>query len=131
MNRPAGPLSVARVTDAATDKHISITPEHPEPGTTVLRISGEVDMLTSPVLREALSDHLASGAQRLVLDLNDVPFMGTSGLAVLVEARAGALDKNIDLWLVCTKRATLRSLDVAGLRPLFQVADTVTQALAT
>jgi anti-sigma B factor antagonist len=123
------PLSVTDVTDPTTDKLISLSTEKTSTDTTVLRVGGEVDMVSSPLLRQRVTDEIDGGVRRLILDFNDVGFMGTSGLAVLVEARSGAMDANIELWLVCAKRVTLRSLDIAGLRPLFRVADTVTNAL--
>jgi anti-sigma B factor antagonist len=117
------------VTDSATDKQISLSTEKTNADTTVLRIAGEVDMVSSPFLRQTVIDEIGAGVRWLILDFNEVGFMGTSGLAVLVEARAEALDAGVELWLVCAKRATLRSLDIAGLRPLFRIADTVANAL--
>jgi anti-sigma B factor antagonist len=128
LNAFERPLSVANVTDP-TEGQLSVSTENPNAGTTVLRVRGEVDMVSSPSLRQSITDEIAGGVARLVLDFNDVGFMGTSGLAVLVEARAGALDTGVELWLACAKRVTLRSLDIAGLRPLFNVADTVADAL--
>ena len=52
-------------------------------GDAVLRVVGEVDASTSPMLHEACLD-LASISDRLVLDLSGVTFMDSSGLHVLI-----------------------------------------------
>jgi anti-sigma B factor antagonist len=118
---------VRLVTHASTDDPISIQLEQPTPGTTLLRVDGEVDMLTSPTLRRAISDQLAT--DRLIIDLDGVEFLGTSGLAALVEARAEALERQVELWLVCSTRHVLRPLEIAGLVKLFQITDSVSRAL--
>src|SRR4051812_49998581 len=58
----------------------------------VIVVGGEVDMLTSPHLRALVLDHLgeSAGVDLVVLDLDAGTFLGTSGLAVLIEGREGA-----------------------------------------
>jgi len=73
---------------------------------------------------------LGEARQRLIIDLEGVEFLGTSGLAALVEARAAAAERNTELWLVCSRRQVLRPLSIAGLIDLFQIADTLPEALA-
>src|SRR4051794_31844094 len=54
-----------------------------EPGTVVLRVHGELDISTADQLRLAVAPHLATGT-RLALDLSEVTFCDSPGLAVLV-----------------------------------------------
>src|SRR4051794_30012189 len=60
-----------------------------EDGRPVLRVEGEVDLLTTPVLVEALDGALA-GAVRVTVDLCEVVFMDSTGLRALLEARRRA-----------------------------------------
>ncbi|GHJ39856.1 STAS domain-containing protein [Streptomyces sp. TS71-3] len=53
----------------------------------VLRLSGEMDLVTSPVLREQVHRAVADGRHSLVLDLSDVLFCDSSGVGVLVATR--------------------------------------------
>lgn len=53
----------------------------------VLRVSGELDLITSPVLRQRVHDVVAEGHHSLVVDLSDVFFCDSSGVGVLVAAR--------------------------------------------
>ena len=87
-------------------------------------------MLTSPQLRSLALDALQPGTGALVLDMEGVTFLGTSGLAVLIELRDAARSTGADLRLVCTGRRVVRPLTIAGLAPLFNLYDTLEEALA-
>ncbi|MFF7448352.1 MULTISPECIES: STAS domain-containing protein [unclassified Streptomyces] len=56
-------------------------------GWTVLRVSGELDLVTSPVLRQRVHDVVADGRHGLVLDLSEVFFCDSSGVGVLIAVR--------------------------------------------
>jgi anti-sigma B factor antagonist len=126
---PSEPSSIRRGSDV--DDQITLTSSTPAPGRVVLEVGGEVDMLTSPQLRAAVLEKFETdGVQRVVLVLDAVTFLGTSGLAVLIEVREAAQTAEVDLRLVCTARRVLRPLTIAGLVPLFSVHETLEQALA-
>ena len=57
-----------------------------EDGTPVIRLVGEIDMMSAERIRPALDTALHCGAGRVVFDLADVSFMDSSGLALLVIA---------------------------------------------
>ena len=50
----------------------------------VLRVTGELDLMTSPVLRQHVHDVVADGHHSLVVDLSDVFFCDSSGVGVLL-----------------------------------------------
>ncbi|WP_461038364.1 STAS domain-containing protein [Streptomyces mayteni] len=54
---------------------------------TVLRVVGELDLATSPSVRQRVHDAVADGRRHLVLDLSEVLFCDSSGVGVLVAAR--------------------------------------------
>lgn len=99
---------------------------------TVIEVGGEVDMLTSSQLRATVLDQLgeSAGIELVVLDLDAVTFLGTSGLAVLIEVREAAHMSGVGLRLACTARRVLRPLTIAGLLSLFDIHDTQEAALA-
>src|SRR5947209_17958202 len=53
-------------------------------GTTILTVTGEVDLATAPVLDERIAAAEATGAERILVDLDQVSFMDSSGLQVLL-----------------------------------------------
>ena len=100
------------------------------PDARVVHVVGEIDTLTAPVLRAQLDEHLPI-VPLLVLDLSDVTFLGSAGLAVLVAAKDSADARGHTLRLVCGSRIVTRALEATGLLTLFDVADGVPQALGS
>jgi anti-sigma B factor antagonist len=100
------------------------------PDATVVHVVGEIDTLTAPVLRAQLDEHLPV-VPLLVLDLSDVTFLGSAGLAVLVAAKDAADARGNTLRLVCGSRIVTRALEATGLLTLFDVADGVPEALGS
>ncbi|OLT14618.1 anti-anti-sigma factor [Pseudonocardia sp. CNS-139] len=94
----------------------------------VMHVVGEIDTLTAPILRTRLEEQVAE-VPLLVLDLSEVSFLGSAGLAVLVAAKDEADRRRHTLRLVPGTRIVTRALEATGLLALFDVADGVPQAL--
>lgn len=56
-------------------------------GWTVLHVCGELDLVSSPMVRQHVHDVIAAGRHDLVLDLSGVHFCDSSGVGVLIAAR--------------------------------------------
>lgn len=97
-------------------------------GARVLHVVGEIDTLTAPLLRAQLDAQLAD-VQRLVLDLTEVTFLGSAGLAVLVAAKDDAEAREHRLFVVPGSRIVTRALQATGLLQIFDIADDVSEAL--
>jgi anti-sigma B factor antagonist len=96
----------------------------------VVRVSGELDLSTADVAEAELGQAVGSGAPAVIVDLDRVSFLGSTGLRVLLTARDRANDSGVDLRLVGDQRVVLRPLQVSGLMPAFQVHATVPDAIA-
>jgi anti-sigma B factor antagonist len=127
---PSDPSSIRRGSDV--DDQITLTTSTPAPGQVVLEVGGEVDMLTSPQLRSVVLEQFepSAGTELVVLGMDGVTFLGTSGLAVLIEVREAAHAAGVELRLACTARRVLRPLTIAGLVPLFDIHPSLDEALA-
>ena len=127
---PADPPTTRRGGDA--DDQITLVSRRPTPSQMVIEVGGEVDMLTSPQLRAVVLEQFepAAGTELVVLGMDGVTFLGTSGLAVLIEVREAAHAAGVELRLACTARRVLRPLTIAGLVPLFDIHPTLEEALA-
>jgi anti-sigma B factor antagonist len=55
-------------------------------GSCVVHVSGEVDLYAAPRLENELEGLIRSGAEHVLVDLSGVPFLDSSGLAVLLGA---------------------------------------------
>lgn len=81
---------------------------------TVLIVSGKIDVFRCRQLGSAIDDALRQTPLRLVIDLCDAEVVDATGLAVLVRARAFARRRGIQLKLVCDSPSTLKVLALAG-----------------
>lgn len=95
----------------------------------VVTVSGEVDVYTAPQLRSALEDRIADGRTALVIDLEDVGFIDSTGLGVLV-GRLKTVRK-VGGWLsvVCTSERILRLFAITGLDQVLPLHDSVESAV--
>jgi anti-sigma B factor antagonist len=110
-------------TEAPFDDVISLRTAISEAGVVTVTVVGEVDTFTAPVLRSSLDTQLEQQPRELVIDLSGVQFLGSAGLAVLVETQKASRAHNVDLRLIATTRAVTRPLEVTGLIDLFTIAD--------
>ncbi len=87
----------------------------------LVTIRGDVDVYTAPVLREHLDRLIATGHRHLVLDLEDVPFIDSTGLGVLVgRLKLTRLQKG-SMRVVCTVPRILRVFEITGLNQVLSV----------
>ncbi|MGH3428802.1 MAG: STAS domain-containing protein [Terriglobales bacterium] len=113
--------STSGIDAAAALPPIDITVDRVSAKQTLLSVSGEIDMLTTPRLREVLSGHLAEPGTELLLELENVSFLGSAGLQLLAETQQQAKDAGVDLSLICSTRQVLRPLSLTGLDHMFTV----------
>src|SRR5436305_9696721 len=99
-------------------------------GIEVIDVRGEIDIYTAPRLRELLTNLVSKGSYQLVVNLDKVGFLDSTGLGVLVGGlrRVRAHDGSLDL--VCTRERILRIFRVTGLTEVFGIYETVDQAIA-
>lgn len=97
-------------------------------GATVLAVIGEVDLATAPALENAIESTLAGKPGALVIDLSEVSFLASAGMAALVAAhqRAGATR----IAIVADGPATSRQLRMTNLDQVFALHSTLDQALS-
>jgi len=102
----------------------------------VLQVSGELDLVTSPVLRQHVHDAVAEGRHSLVLDLSEVLFCDSSGVGVLIAARRLIRSCRGSLRLILPAQGAVdgshvnRVLGALGVRRLFEVYPDVAAAVA-
>ncbi|MGH8998939.1 MAG: STAS domain-containing protein [Acidimicrobiia bacterium] len=98
-------------------------------GFAVLAVRGEVDVYTAPQLREQLITLSDGGRRQIVVDLEAVEFLDSTGLGVLVGGLKRVRSHDGDLTLVCTQRRILKVLEITGLTKVFGIHDSVDDAV--
>ena len=96
----------------------------------VVDVGGEIDIYTAPRLRELLIDLAGKTSYQLVVNLDKVGFLDSTGLGVLVGGlkRVRVHDGSLDL--VCTQERILKIFRITGLTKVFGIYQTVDQAIA-
>ncbi len=97
-------------------------------GALVLSLAGELDLYNAEEVRGALLDACAGEPKVLVVDLEEVTFIDSTALGVLIEARSRMADRS-GFRLAAPGLETRRALEVSGLDRHFLVHDTVAEAL--
>lgn len=98
-------------------------------GWDIISVEGEVDIRTAPQLREHISRILSEGSLHLLLDLDNVEFVDSTALSVMVGAHKQLARNGGGLVLVCTRESVLRVLAVTGLSRVFTVHDSIESVL--
>lgn len=100
------------MTDSTGRPAISIT----DGGRAVLvRPTGELDVVTGELLEDARRRASDDGARGIVVVLDGVDFLGSSGLSALVEARRRADHAGLGFALAGGSRSSTRVLEITGL----------------
>ncbi len=97
-------------------------------GAVVLTLAGELDLYNAEEVRGALLDACAGEPHVLVVDLEDVRFVDSTALGVLIEARSRMTDRG-GFRLAAPGLETRRALEVSGLDRHFLIHGTVAEAL--
>jgi anti-sigma B factor antagonist len=94
----------------------------------LMKVHGDVTMQNSGKLREELLKLLEPGVSKLVIDLADVSFMDSAGVATLVEALRIQREAGHRLVLVNPQPKVLSVFKISRLTDLFTVVDDLEQA---
>ena len=95
---------------------------------TVLSLSGDVDMKTSPKARKLILQ-LLEKKDHLLVDLSATTYIDSSGVATLVEGLQLAKNTNLQFGLTSVSDAALQVLHLARLDLVFAIYESVEEGL--
>ena len=98
-------------------------------GAALLTLRGEIDVYTAPRLRQAIIDLVDGGADRIVVDMEKVDFLDSTGLGVLVGGLKRVRMKDGSLSIVTTQDKILKIFDITGLSKVFPIFGSLDEAL--
>jgi len=108
-------------------EHVELNVESVD-GTLILRPHGEIDLGRSPSLRQQITEAMSREFDRLVIDLSEVPYMDSSGVATLVEAMQHSRRAGSKLVL-CGLQEKVRSIfEIARLDTVFTIVSDCEEA---
>lgn len=94
----------------------------------VIRPSGDLDVYTVGSLRDAIGDMIEEGSTKVVVDLDAVPFMDSSGLGALMGGVRRLREAGGDLAIACTREQHLKLFTITGFGEGVSIAPTVDEA---
>lgn len=90
-------------------------------GETRLTLRGKVTLFSTPELRETMLATVDGAAGRISVDLSEVAFIDSSGIAILVEAWKRAQDGAKPFVLIEPSLAVIRVLELSQLDQIFDI----------
>ncbi len=108
---------------------LSLETRH-EGGSTVIEVGGEIDVYTAPRLRDKITELVGEGHYHLVIDMEKVDFLDSTGLGVLVGGLKRVRTHEGSLELVCTQERLLKIFRITGLGKVFAIHGSQAEATA-
>jgi anti-sigma B factor antagonist len=107
-----------------------LTVIHPRAGLCEIEVRCELDMLTGPSLTQLLLQELGDECRGLIVDMSGCEFLGSSGLAALLEGKQQADSTSIPIVLAGMNRIATRALQATGLESMFRTYPSAEEAVS-
>jgi anti-sigma B factor antagonist len=108
---------------------VKIEVEEKRPGVFLVTLAGEMDMSTSPDVRQSMAPLFRSGNTRVIVDLAGLTYIDSSGIATFVEGLQLSQKTAAHLTLAGMSAAVEAVFELAYLREVFHIVPTVQAAL--
>jgi len=102
---------------------VQVTVESLPAGITVIRLAEGLDMSNVPTFRQTLQSEIDRAQHGLVLLLSEVPFIDSSGIAVLIEGLKWSRQRTIPYVLAQLTPAVQMVIELARLQHFFTIAE--------
>jgi anti-sigma B factor antagonist len=99
-------------------------------GRTVVSVGGEIDVYTAPKLRDKITELVNGGHHDLIVDMEEVAFLDSTGLGVLVGGLKKVRAQEGTMSLVCSQDRLLKIFRITGLAKVFTIHDSEQAALS-
>ena len=96
---------------------------------TVVTVGGEIDVYTAPKLRDKITELVNAGHHDLLVDMEKVEFLDSTGLGVLVGGLKKIRAQDGTMALICSQDRLLKIFRITGLAKVFTIHDSETSAL--
>jgi len=90
-------------------------------GHTLVSVGGEIDVYTAPKLRDQISELVNANKTSLIIDLEAVDFLDSTGLGVLVGGLKKVRAQEGSMTLICSQDRLLKIFRITGLAKVFTI----------
>lgn len=96
----------------------------------VIKVIGRIDSATAPRFAEEVNEIVENGRFKLVIDMEELDFISSAGLRVLIGAQKTCKRYNRgEVVLANVPETIMASLELAGFTPLFKIFDDAVSAV--
>lgn len=99
------------------------------PKVALAEIQGEIDVYTSPKVKEGLLELIEKGKYNLVISLEDVRYIDSTGLGVLIGMLKKVREHNGTIGIVCSNPQIKKIFNITGLVKIFGIYKNQEEAL--
>ena len=96
---------------------------------TIVAVGGEIDVYTAPKLRDKITELVGDGHHNLVIDMENVDFLDSTGLGVLVGGLKKVRAHDGTMELICSQDRLLKIFRITGLSKVFAIHGSQSEAL--
>jgi len=110
---------------------VQISARHSEGGV-IFDLSGDIDLAHSPVMRKALLGEIKEKrARKVFLNLKNVRYIDSSGIASLVEGLKASRDQGSRMILYSLSPSVREVMELSRLQKIFEIYENEEQALSS
>jgi len=96
-----------------------------------VEVQGEIDVYTSPRVKETINELIDAGHYNMVVNLEGVRYIDSTGLGVLIGALKKVREKNGKIVLICTNPQIKKIFNITGLIKIFDIYKDEAEALGS
>lgn len=108
--------------------NLTMNSRFPDGTSCILEIEGEVDVYTSPQLKQDLVQFAERGVKRIIINLSKVEYLDSTGLGVLIGGLKRLREVGGNLALVGPGMRIQRIFEITGLNKIFDIYQTEEEA---
>jgi anti-sigma B factor antagonist len=113
----------------SSSMNLKVTPRRIDENTQALDLEGEVDVYTAPLLRQEIMDQVDGGVKNLLVNLQQVEYLDSTGLGILIGGVKRLKEQGGSLRLVGPSARITRIFEITGLNKIFDVYPSEGEAL--
>jgi anti-sigma B factor antagonist len=98
-------------------------------GAHAVEVQGEIDVYTSPRVKETINELIDQGRYNLVINLEGVRYIDSTGLGVLIGALKKVREHDGRILLICTNPQIKKIFNITGLVKIFEIFKTEEEAV--
>jgi len=97
----------------------------------IIEVQGEIDVYTSPRVKETINELIEKEQYNLIINLEDVRYIDSTGLGVLIGALKKVREHNGSINLICTNPQIKKIFNITGLVKIFGIYKNQEEAISS